>query len=92
MYKQKVKHLMYEHQNNLTEAKADTIVALKIAEDDHSNDNQHEWKQRQLLLSEANEKQVKHEASIKQLKLVCLEYLSLHNSVFDYIVYLNLQV
>ncbi|XP_072759702.1 dynein regulatory complex subunit 4 [Anoplolepis gracilipes] len=35
LYKQKVKHLMYEHQTNLSESKAEHLVALKLAQDDH---------------------------------------------------------
>merc|ERR1712198_480800 len=35
VYKQKVKHLLYEHQNNISELKAESAVALKLAQDDH---------------------------------------------------------
>ena len=31
VYKQKVKHLLYEHQNNITELKADGNLALKFS-------------------------------------------------------------
>lgn len=34
VYKQKVKHLLYEHQNNLTLQKADVEYALKLQQDD----------------------------------------------------------
>ena len=61
---------MFEHQNNLTEARADTLVALKIAEDEHASDKKHEWKQKQTILAEASDKQNKHEATVKQFKLV----------------------
>ncbi|TPP57832.1 Growth arrest-specific protein 8 [Fasciola gigantica] len=37
VYKQKVKHLLYEHQNNVAESKADSATALKIALDEHVN-------------------------------------------------------
>ena len=33
VYKQKVKHLLYEHQNTITTLKADTEIALKQRED-----------------------------------------------------------
>ena len=35
VYKQKVKHLLYEHQNNISELKAESTVALKLAQDEH---------------------------------------------------------
>ncbi|VDP71849.1 unnamed protein product [Echinostoma caproni] len=35
VYKQKVKHLLYEHQNNVAESKADSAIALKIAQEEH---------------------------------------------------------
>ena len=34
VYKQKVKHLLYEHQNNLATQKADTEYSLKLQQDD----------------------------------------------------------
>jgi growth arrest-specific protein 8 len=35
VYKQKVKHLLYEHHNNIATLKADGELALKLCEDDH---------------------------------------------------------
>merc|ERR1719370_500221 len=35
VYKQKVKHLLYEHQNNITELKADSTLTLKLEQDEH---------------------------------------------------------
>jgi hypothetical protein len=34
VYKQKVKHLLYEHQNNVTTLKADGEMALKLQQDE----------------------------------------------------------
>jgi len=34
VYKQKVKHLLYEHQNNITTLKADGELALKLQQDE----------------------------------------------------------
>eukprot|EP00798_Chlamydomonas_sp_ICE-L_P022028 gene22029-29088_t len=34
VYKQKVKHLLYEHQDNITTLKADGELALKLQQDD----------------------------------------------------------
>ena len=32
---EQVKHLIYEHQNKISELKADGAVAIKLAQDDH---------------------------------------------------------
>ena len=37
MYKQKVKHLLYEHQNNITELKRDGSVAVTLEQSDHQD-------------------------------------------------------
>ena len=34
VYKQKVKHLLYEHQNNITTLKADGELAIKLQQDE----------------------------------------------------------
>jgi uncharacterized protein YeeX (DUF496 family) len=36
IYQQKVKHLLYEQQNNITTLKADAELALKLQQDDFS--------------------------------------------------------
>lgn len=35
VYKQKVKHLLYEHQNNITELKRDGTVAVTLEQSQH---------------------------------------------------------
>ena len=35
VYKQKVKHLLYEHQNNITELKRDGAVAVTLEQSQH---------------------------------------------------------
>jgi hypothetical protein len=35
VYKQKVKHLLYEHQNNITELKRDAAVAVTLEQSQH---------------------------------------------------------
>lgn len=34
-FKQKVKHLLYEHQAHLSDVRAEGVMALKAAQDDH---------------------------------------------------------
>ena len=35
VYKQKVKHLLHEHQSNITELKRDTTVAVALEQHEH---------------------------------------------------------
>ena len=71
MYKQKVKHLLYEHQNNISELKAESTVALKLAQDDHRSDELELRRDKRSLKVELKEQQLSHEDVIKDLKKVC---------------------
>ena len=72
MYKQKVKHLLYEHQNNISELKAESTVALKLAQDDHRADELELRRDKRSLKVELKEQQLSHEDVIKDLKKVCV--------------------
>ncbi|XP_078356253.1 dynein regulatory complex subunit 4-like, partial [Oculina patagonica] len=68
VYKQKVKHLLYEHQNNIAELKAESAVALKLAQDDHKNNEQDLRKNKRSLKVELKEQELSHEDVVKNLK------------------------
>ncbi|KAI0217609.1 Dynein regulatory complex subunit 4 [Lamellibrachia satsuma] len=68
VYKQKVKHLLYEHQNNISELKAESTVALKLAQDDHRADELELRRDKRSLKVELKEQQLSHEDVIKDLK------------------------
>lgn len=68
VYKQKVKHLLYEHQNNIAELKAESSVALKLAQDGHSNKEMDLRKDKRGLKVELKEQELSHEDVIKNLK------------------------
>ena len=70
VYKQKVKHLLYEHQNNISELKAESTVALKLAQDDHRGDELDLRRDKRSLKVELKEQQLSHEDVIKDLKKV----------------------
>ena len=70
VYKQKVKHLLYEHQNNISELKAESTVALKLAQDDHRSDELDLRRDKRSLKVELKEQQLSHEDVIKDLKKV----------------------
>ncbi|GJQ73118.1 hypothetical protein Trydic_g1746 [Trypoxylus dichotomus] len=68
-FKQKVKHLQYEHQNNLTECKAEAMVSLKLAEDDHTEQQRELLRDKRELKAKIREDEVSNQDQIKALKL-----------------------
>lgn len=68
VYKQKVKHLLYEHQNNIAELKAESSVALKLAQDNHCSKEMDLRKDKRALKVELKEQELSHEDVIKNLK------------------------
>lgn len=70
LYKQKVKHLMYEHQTNLSESKAEHLVALKLAQDDHVAQENEFIKDKTELKKTQKEQELVYMNEIRALKLV----------------------
>lgn len=70
LYKQKVKHLLYEHQSNLTEKKAEHMVALKLAQDDHASQENELIRDKNVLKRSRKELELDHLSAIRELKLV----------------------
>ncbi|CAG9772306.1 unnamed protein product [Ceutorhynchus assimilis] len=68
-YKQKVKHLQYEHQNNLTEAKAEGLVSLKTAQDEHTEQEKELLKDKKNLKIQIREMENSYEEQIKNMKI-----------------------
>jgi hypothetical protein len=55
VYKQKVKHLLYEHQNNITTLKADGELAVKLQQDDSRKNDSDLTKDKRSLKLELKE-------------------------------------
>ncbi|KAL3860291.1 hypothetical protein ACJMK2_010432 [Sinanodonta woodiana] len=68
VYKQKVKHLLYEHQNNISELRAEGVVSLKLAQDEHHGEERDLRKDKRALKVELKEQELSHEDIIKNLK------------------------
>lgn len=68
VYKQRVKHLLFEHQNETTHAKTEAQVALKLAQDDHRESEAQLKKDRRGLKLELKELELSHEDYLKSLK------------------------
>ncbi|XP_060644046.2 dynein regulatory complex subunit 4 isoform X1 [Anolis sagrei] len=69
VYKQKVKHLLYEHQNNLTELKAEGTVSMKLAQKDHRTQEMELRKDMRTLKVELKEQELANEMVVKNLRL-----------------------
>ncbi|XP_077975287.1 dynein regulatory complex subunit 4-like [Styela clava] len=67
VYKQKVKHLLYEHQNNISELKAESSVALKLSQEDHRLQETDLRKDKRSLKVNLKEQELSHEESVKNL-------------------------
>lgn len=70
MYKQKVKHLMYEHETNLFETKAEHSVSLKMAQNDHVAQENELVKDKLQLKKLQKEQELAGLKEIRALKLV----------------------
>lgn len=68
IYKQRLKHLLYEHQNELTAKKTEAEQALKIAQDDDYENEIDIKTDRRLLNNSLKEIEVTHEEYIRSLK------------------------
>ena len=69
VYKQKVKHLLYEHQNNISTLKADGELSLKKQQDEFLRRDSELQKDKRSLKQELKEKELANEHFVRQLKL-----------------------
>ena len=70
VYKQKVKHLLYEHQNNITELKRDGTVAVTLEQSQHQEKEDGLRKEKRSLKVELKEMELAHQEAVKTLKMV----------------------
>ncbi|EHH31968.1 hypothetical protein EGK_13143 [Macaca mulatta] len=73
VYKQKVKHLLYEHQNNLTEMKAEGTVVMKLAQKEHRTQEGVLRKDMRALKVELKEQELANEVVVKNLRLAAVQ-------------------
>jgi hypothetical protein len=69
VYKQKVKHLLYEHQNNVTTLKADGEMALKLQQDEFAKREEELQQDKRSLKLDLKEMELAHEDVVRSLKL-----------------------
>lgn len=75
---------MYEHQTNLSETKAEHMVALKMAQDDHTLQENELIKDKRELKRLQKEQDLAHINEIKALKLVRKKYTLCYYYTFCY--------
>lgn len=71
VYKQKVKHLLYEHQNNIAELKTEEVLAGKVMQKEHGEQEKELRRAVRALKVDYKEQELEHENLVKSLKLVC---------------------
>ncbi|KAK9837699.1 hypothetical protein WJX74_003346 [Apatococcus lobatus] len=69
VYKQKVKHLLYEHQNSLTSLKADHEMWLKMQAEEASKRELDLQKDKRNLKQESKEQELAHEEVVRSLHM-----------------------
>lgn len=69
VYKQKVKHLLFEHQNNIATLKADGELALKLQQDDFRKREGHLDRDKRSLKKEIKEQDVSHQELVRSLRV-----------------------
>jgi growth arrest-specific protein 8 len=70
VYKQKVKHLLFEQQNKFTEVKAESSAALQIERDENRVSEYELRKDKRDLKIELKEQELAHEEMIKNMRKV----------------------
>jgi len=82
VYKQKVKHLLYEHQNNISALKGKNTATLMKTQNEHRGEESTLRKDKRGLKVELKEQELAHEDIIKNLKMVSESFLFIsHNPI-----------
>ncbi|KAG5463544.1 MAG: hypothetical protein BJ554DRAFT_6611, partial [Olpidium bornovanus] len=68
VYKQKVKHLLYEYQNNVAHLQSDSEHALQLEQEEHLSRETQLKKDKRALKLELKEFELSHEDIVKQIK------------------------
>ncbi|CAB1339359.1 unnamed protein product [Coregonus sp. 'balchen'] len=69
VYKQKVKHLLYEHQNSISELKGEGVVSTKLMQKEHADLENELCKGMRTLKVDFKEQELSNENLVKGLKL-----------------------
>lgn len=82
-FKQKIKHLQYEHQNDLTECKTQSVVTLKEAADNFHDQEKELLKDKRTLKAELKENELGYQDLTKSFQLQHSEELTKARTEFE---------
>ncbi|XP_024081213.1 growth arrest-specific protein 8 [Cimex lectularius] len=68
-FNEKVKHLMYEHQCHLTEVKAESMVSLRMAQEEYQKQEARLNQEKEELQKKIVDEQLTHEEKIREIYL-----------------------
>ncbi len=74
--KQKVKHLLYEHQNNLAQLKSEAQLESKVSEELNEDSKLELRKEKRNLKISMKEQELAHEDVIRNLKKVYQDFIN----------------
>nr|XP_006641204.2 PREDICTED: growth arrest-specific protein 8 isoform X1 [Lepisosteus oculatus] len=83
VYKQKVKHLLYEHQNSTSELKAEGVISAKLMQKEQSEKEDELRKGMRTLKVDIKEQELANENLVKSLKLKHDEEISKLRNDFE---------
>merc|ERR1719374_427667 len=83
VYKQKVKHLLYEHQSNITTLKADGESSLMAQLDDFKKREQELLKDKRFLRRDLRRNDMDHEKHIRDLEFKHAAMITAMREQFD---------
>jgi chromosome segregation ATPase len=69
VYKQKVKHLLYEHENKITELKTDAVMEKSVVEDEYKQGSDVLRRDKRGLKVELKERELDNQEAVKQMQL-----------------------
>lgn len=82
VYKQKLKHVLSEHHNTVSELKMDEVAASSLIQNKHTETELGLRKNAHGLQADLREKQLQNENCIKELKLVRRHQFQKYNNNF----------
>ena len=74
VFKQKIKHLLFEHKAAIDHLRSENTVALKLAAEEHRIAESHLRRDKASLKEQVHHEQLKHEELVNTLKKVCKHF------------------
>lgn len=75
VFKQKIKHLLFEHKTAIDQLRSENTIALKLAAEQHRMSELQLRRDKASLKEQVHREQLEHEELVKTLKKVCMRWL-----------------